>query len=190
MDESPCLLNTGMTVYRWVGIQTQVRQLGGECTYLQSSLQPVISTSQTNYKFLPNSAPIEHQASELSKLSPSFKTWWCLVKSFSGVCSPSTRSLFSNGTTANSTREKAECLNSVFASKYCVPKSRGPPYPTQSYPTAPRLCLLHLRRWITFWRPPGSYSSTGPDDISSRVLKSCSDAIALPLSALFTLSFT
>ena len=48
---------------------------------------------------------------ELSKLSPSYKTLWCLVKSVSCVCSPS---LTSNGTTANSAREKAECLKSVF----------------------------------------------------------------------------
>ena len=36
---------------------------------------------------------------ELSNLSHSSKTWWCLVKSVSGVCSPSLPSLTSNSTT-------------------------------------------------------------------------------------------
>ena len=35
-----------------------------------------------------------------------------------------------------------------------------------------------------------SISATGPDGISSLVLKMCSTALAHPLSALFTLSFT
>ena len=38
-----------------------------------------------------------------------------------GVCAPSIPSLISNGTTADSAQEKAECLDSVFASKSSVP---------------------------------------------------------------------
>ena len=49
--------------------------------------------------------------SELSNLSPSSKSWWRLIKSVSGVCSPSIPSLTSNGRTADTTREKTECLN-------------------------------------------------------------------------------
>ena len=56
---------------------------------------------------------------ELSNLSPSSKSWWHLIKSVSGGCSPSIPSLTSNGHTADTTREKAECLNSAFAEKSC-----------------------------------------------------------------------
>ena len=58
--------------------------------------------------------------SELSNLSPSSKSWWHLIKSLSGVCSPSIPSHSSNGCTADTTREKTESLNSVFAAKSCV----------------------------------------------------------------------
>ena len=50
------------------------------------------------------------------------------------------------------------------------------------------LCPLHLRRWRSFWQPLTD-SATGPDGISSRVLKSCSAALAHPSSTLLTLSF-
>ena len=90
---------------------------------------------------------------ELSNLSPSSKTWWHLVKSIPGVCSHSIPSLTSNGTTADSAREKAECLNSAFASKYCNPN------PSLSVPTLPShthllpiLCPLHLKMWKSLWQ--------------------------------------
>ena len=63
---------------------------------------------------------VSNLKSELSNLSPSSKSWWCLVRSVSGVCSPSIPSLTSNGRTAETTREKAEFLNWVFAAKSCV----------------------------------------------------------------------
>ena len=47
-----------------------------------------------------------------------FQTWLPPLKP--GVCSLSIPSLIPNGTTYDSTREKAECLNSMFASKYCL----------------------------------------------------------------------
>uniref|UniRef100_A0A8C4QIL8 AVL9 homolog (S. cerevisiase) n=1 Tax=Eptatretus burgeri TaxID=7764 RepID=A0A8C4QIL8_EPTBU len=70
---------------------------------------------------------------ELSNLSPSSKTQRHLVKSVSGVCSSSIPFLTSNGSTANSAREKAECLNSVFASKSCPPNlpSLYPSFPVK-----------------------------------------------------------
>jgi len=60
---------------------------------------------------------------ELSKLSPCSKTWWSIVQSISGVCSPSIPSLSSNDTTADCVSQKAKCLNSVFVSKYCIPNT-------------------------------------------------------------------
>ena len=38
IDELPWLRNSGMTVYSWVGIQTQFVQLKGEFVYLEATL--------------------------------------------------------------------------------------------------------------------------------------------------------
>ena len=87
--------------------------------------------------------------SELSNLSPSSKSGWCLVKSVSGVCSPSIPSLTSNGRTADTSREKAKCQNSLFVSKSCVPNPSlsVPTLPsrTQSHSAVPGLCVLFSR---------------------------------------------
>ena len=112
-------------------------------------------------------------------------------QSVSGVSSPSISSFTSNGTTADSTFEKAECLNYVFASKSCVPN------PFLSVPIIPSHTQLLLNS--VFFAPekvemfPATLdpdSATGPDGISLHVLKTCPAALAHPLSALFTLSFT
>ena len=81
---------------------------------------------------------LSHLKSDLSKLSPSSKSWWCPVKSVSGVWSPSIPSLTSNGLTADTAREKAECLNSEFADKSCVQN------PSLSLPTLPSCTQLSL----------------------------------------------
>ena len=125
---------------------------------------------------------VSNLKNDLSNLSPSCKTWWCLVKSVTGVYSPS---LSSNRTTANSTREKAECLNSVFAPKSFTPTPHSLYSPFPIIPTAPVVCRLLLRRWESFWQF-STLTVTGPDGISSHILKTCSAALALPLSALFT----
>jgi len=82
--------------------------------------------------------------SELSNLSPSSKSWWH-PPSVSGVCAPSIPTLTSNGCSADTAREKAEYLNSVFASKSCVPN------PSLTVPTSPScywtMCPFLLTRW-------------------------------------------
>jgi len=106
---------------------------------------------------------------------------------------PPIHSLTAKGTTANSAREKAECLNSVFASKSCVPNpSRSLSIP--NLPSCTQLLLNYLsfapEKVETFLATLDSHSATGLHDISSCVLKTCSAVFALPLSTLFTLSFT
>ena len=81
---------------------------------------------------------LSNHKSELSNLSPSSKSCWHLVKPVSGVCSSSIRTLTSNGRTADTAHEKAECLISVFASKPCVRK------PSLSVPTLPSHTQLLL----------------------------------------------
>ena len=100
-------------------------------------------------------------------------------------------SLTSNGCTADDACKKAEFLNSVFASKSCVPN------PSLSVPTSPSHTQLFLDS-VSFSPDKvesllsnlDSDSATGPDGISPRVLKSCSAALSHPLSVLFTLSFS
>ena len=96
----------------------------------------------------------------------------------------------SNGHTADTSREKAECLNSVFVAKSCVQN------PSLSLPTLPSHTQLSLDS-VSFSPDKvesllsnlDSDSATGPEGISPRVLKTCSSALAHPLSVLFTLSF-
>ena len=123
-------------------------------------------------------------------MSSATKSWWHLIKSVSGVCSPSIPSLTPNGRTADTAHEKAECLNSVFASKSCVWN------PLLSGPTLPSHTQLFLDS-VSFSPDKvegllsnlDSDSATGPDNINPRVLKTCSAALAHSLSVLFTLSF-
>ena len=126
-----------------------------------------------------------------SNLSPSSKSWWHPIKSVSGVCPPSIPSLTSNGHTADTAREKAECLNSVFVSKSCVRK------PSLSVPTLPSHTQLSVNS-VSFVDTPDKVesllsnldSATGPDGISPGVLKTCSSALAHPLCSIHPLIFS
>ena len=120
--------------------------------------------------------------SELSNLSHSSKSWWGLIKSVSDVCFTSIPSLTSNGHTADTAPEKAECLNSVFASKSCVQN------PLLTVPTLPSHTQLSLdsvsfssEKVESLLSNLDSDSATGPDGISPHVLKTCSSALAHPL---------
>uniref|UniRef100_A0A8C4PZN4 Reverse transcriptase domain-containing protein n=1 Tax=Eptatretus burgeri TaxID=7764 RepID=A0A8C4PZN4_EPTBU len=100
------------------------------------------------------------------------------------------RAFTSNGRTADTAHEKAECLNSVFADKPCVPN------PLLSVPTLPTHTQLFLdcvsissEKVESLLSNLDSDSAIGPDSISPRVLKTCSGALAHPRSVLFTLSF-
>ena len=128
---------------------------------------------------------LSHLKSELSNLSPSSNSWWCPVKSVSGVCSPSIPSLISNGCTADTAREKAECLNSMFASKSCVP---NPSLSELTLPSHTQLSLDSVSfspdKMETLLSNLDSDSATGPGGISPHVRKTCSAALAHPLSAL------
>ena len=92
------------------------------------------------------------------------------MKSVSGVCSPSIPSLPSNDCTAETAREKAECLNSVFASKSCV---RNPSLSVPTLPSHNQLSLDSVSssdKVESLLSNLNSDSATGPDGISPRVL--------------------
>ena len=101
---------------------------------------------------------------------------------------------YSNGTTADSTHEKAECISSVFASNYCVSNSSlSLSFSVPTLPTCTQLLLDSVpfapEKVEKFLGTLNSDSTTGPDGIGSHILNNCSAALALPLSSLFTLSF-
>jgi len=65
-DESPCRWDTGMTVYVWVGIRTQARQLRGTCTWSQSFADLARSCQHghvlhTSEWMSPSSSPTEQE---------------------------------------------------------------------------------------------------------------------------------
>jgi len=66
---------------------------------------------------------------ELSNLSPSCITWWHLVKSVSGVCSPSIPSFSSNGITAD-----PPCVRRRNTSIRCLLPHLVSPTPHSQYP--------------------------------------------------------
>ena len=113
-------------------------------------------------------------------------TWGFFQLDSGSVCSPSIPSLPSNGRTADTAREKAQCLNSMFASKSCVQN------PSLSVPTLPSRTQLSLD-FVSFSLDKvesllsnlDSDSATGPDGISPRVLKTSSAALAHPTISLF-----
>ena len=126
---------------------------------------------------------IRHYVAELCALLSAL-----LVKSVSGVCS---LSITSNGCTADTAREKAECLNSVFPFNYCVPN------PSLSLPTL----SSHTQRFLdsVSFSPDkvesllsnlDSNSATGPDSISPHVLKTCSSALAYSLCSIHPLIYS
>ena len=86
---------------------------------------------------------IKHCVAEVCALPSALQ-----VKSAFVVCSPSIPFLTSSGHTADTAREKAECLNSVFSSK-SVSQTHHFLYPP--YPVAPNcswtLCPFLLTRW-------------------------------------------
>ena len=106
------------------------------------------------------------------------------------MCSPSIPSLTSNGLTADTACEKAECLNSVLSSNSSVQN------PLLSVPPLPSHIQLSLDsvssssdKVESLLSNLDSDSATSPDGISPCVIKTCSAALAHPLSVLFTLSF-
>ena len=97
--------------------------------------------------------------------------------------------MFSSPLPQMAAREKAECLNCVCFEILC-PK----PIALCTHLTvAPKLFLDSVSfspdKLESLLSNIDSDSATGPDGISPRVLKTCSSALAHPLSVLFTLSY-
>ena len=107
-----------------------------------------------------------------------------------GVCFPSIPSLTSNDCKTDTAHEKAECRNSVFASNlvsqthrylYRVPNRHSR---TQLFLDSVSFSSDKVESMLSNL---DSDSATGPDGISTRVLKSCSAALAHPLSVFYSI---
>ena len=97
--------------------------------------------------------------------------------------------------TADNAREKAQCLNIVFASKYFIP---NPLLSVDTLPTHTQLFLDSMsftHKEESLLSNLDSDSATGPEAMSPRVLKTCSAALAaveshLALCVRLNLSFS
>ena len=117
---------------------------------------------------------------ELSNLSPSSKTWWHLVKSVSGVCSPSIPSLFPLQMALQPTSLRGRLNASILC---LLPNLVSPTPHTHTSLSYPDYVSFEPKKVEEVLSTLYSDSATGPDSISSHVLKTCSAAIAHPPSA-------
>ena len=116
------------------------------------------------------------------------KTWWTLVKERQGTSHqesipPLTKQ---DGTTATSSREKAELLADLFSAKMTVPDpTRPPPRLTQECDQLLTTVEVTQERVERLLREVDIRKATGPDDVSPQVLRHCSSELAGPLSEVF-----
>ena len=164
-----------------------------QCLFLKakSSSSPTLIRS---YRSLHNSISSSLKKSKasffrsLSHSSPS--KFWSFVKSLRRSSS-SIPPLCSNGLCYQSDSHKANCLNSFFIS--CLNKSALPlnpiPPSTPSFP-CPSSFLCSESVIISLISHLPSKTASGPDGISSWMLKSTSSSIASPLCHIFNLSIS
>ena len=116
------------------------------------------------------------------------KTWWTLVKerqgtSFQDSIPPLTKP---DGSTANSSREKAELLADLFATKMAVSDPLRPPpqlnLECNDPVTMVEVTTEHVEHLL---REIDVKKATGPDDVSPQVLKHCAGELSGPLSEVF-----
>ena len=84
--------------------------------------------------------------------------------------------------------DKANLLNRTFANKFTDPE-------VNTYPDTPAYDIPHLDRFVITeasvrgaLRDLQTHKACGPDNISARIIKECSDQLVVPLSLLFNKS--
>ena len=166
--------------------------------WLPKSLLPKIRRRQALFrhsKSSPSLLPLYRSlqnsiySSIKNQLSSSPDKFWSFVKSLRK--SPSTvPPLFSNGSLLTSDSDKSHCLNSFFAS--CFNSSANPlnPIPPFSCPPLDHTFLCTEDTVLKLIMSLPTKTASGPDSISSFMLKSSAHSISLPLSILFNLSIS
>ena len=107
-------------------------------------------------------------------------------KSVYGVCITCIPSLTSNGTTADSAHEKAECLKCLLPNIVSHTSLSVSTLPSHT-PLIMVSVSFASEKVEKFLATRDADSATGPDIFGSLVLKTCSAALAHSLSALFTI---
>ena len=157
----------------------------------KSSSSPTLIRSYRSLRNSISSSLKKSKASFFHSLSHSSPSkFWSFVKSLRRSSS-SIPPLCSNGLCFQSDADKANCLNSFFIS--CLNKSALPlnpiPPSTPSFP-CPSSFLCSESVIISLISHLPSKTASGPDGISSWMLKSTSSSIASPLCHIFNLSIS
>ena len=157
----------------------------------KSSSSPTLIRSYRSLRNSISSTLKKSKASFFRSLSHSSPSkFWSFVKSLRRSSS-SIPPLCSNGLCFQSDSHKANCLNSFFIS--CLNKSALPlnpiPPSTPSFP-CPSSFLCSESVIISLISHLPSKTASGPDGISSWMLKSTSSSIASPLCHIFNLSIS
>ena len=138
---------------------------------------------------------LAHIRQRLTSGSLKCKQWWSCVKKAGGLGRQSSIPVIRDDqdTEYITCKEKAEGFGYFFAKKCSIDggdfdESNIPPFPQRCSST---LCRVRFRPSTIkrHLRQLDPAKATGPDGIPARVLKECADALAHPLSTLFSLCF-
>ncbi|XP_069179379.1 uncharacterized protein [Procambarus clarkii] len=115
---------------------------------------------------------------------------WSLVNNRQGYSSEETIPPLNreNGTVATINQKKADLLANKFAAKMQVPDpERQPPYLAPSTVSRMTAVGIHQVEVLQLLKTLDTSKAVGPDKVSPRLLRSCADLFAPPLTCLFQL---
>ena len=116
------------------------------------------------------------------------KRFWSLLKSAksSGRTVPV---LKVDGCEISDDRERAECFNRVFASKFSDPTvERLPTVTSHDIDVLSEFSVTH-DAVLNLLKTQNVHKACGPDGLSARILKECAEEVAVPLTKICLLSF-
>lgn len=153
-------------------------------------------TSSTQYLARAKTIHLQQLKRKLAAGSMQNREWWSAIKQAGGHGRSDTIPVLADPTGQDKIRnkDKAEVLGQHFAAKcrlandFSCGAENFPPVQQRS---ANLLTTVHFRpstvqRTLSALNPS---KATGPDAVPARVLKSCSDSLAIPLAKLFTRCF-
>ena len=156
----------------------------------KSSSSPSLSRSYHSLRNSISSSLKKSKASFFHSLSYSSPSkFWSFVKSLRRSSS-SIPPLYSNGHCYQFDSDKANCLNSFFISCFNTSAPHVNPIPPYPNISCPNSFLCSESNIISLISHLPSKTASGPDGISSWMLKSTSSSIASPLCHIFNLSIS
>ena len=126
---------------------------------------------------------------QISNPETTSKTFWKLLKSLFGKSNTGIPDLTDNNTTYSNNHDKAELLNTFFASQSTIPNPNSP-LPPFNYITDARLDQINITPTDVsqVLKSLTTNKATGIDSISNKLLKECAHTLAEPLAFIFQLS--